>query len=277
MTTGRRQSSSSGQDELLSRLYQQLTDQQAARLGGRYDLAAGLDRYQAWLRGHAAHDQAGEDVIQAGTVMAMQASAAGIGAVSAVAGPGEAPAASGSARTAADARSQIPAITARWDADRAVTALYSMHYRSLVGLAAMLVGDVATAEELVQDSFVALHAGWRRLADGDRALSYLRQSVVNRCRSVLRHRLITDKHAPAIASGTPGAPQEQITLPGHSALVLALRTLPPRQREALVLRYYANLSEAQIATTMGISTGAVKSHIARAMSSLQAELRLATE
>jgi RNA polymerase sigma-70 factor (sigma-E family) len=194
-----------------------------------------------------------------------------------LAGPGEASAASGSAWTAADARSQIPAITARWDADRAVTALYSMHYRSLVGLAAMLVGDVATAEKLVQDSFVALHAGWRRLADGDRASSYLRQSVVNRCRSVLRHPLITDKHVPAIASGTPGAAQEQITLPGHSALVSALRTLPPRQREALVLRYYANLSEAQIATMMGISTGAVKSHIARAMSSLQAQLRLATE
>jgi RNA polymerase sigma-70 factor (sigma-E family) len=277
MTTGRRRSGSSGEDELLSRLYQQLSDQQAARLGGGYDLAAGLDRYQAWLYGHAAQDQVGDEVIQAGTVMARQASAAGIGGVSSVPGPVEAPTASGSAWTAADARGQIPVITARWDADRAVTALYGMHYRSLVGLAAMLVGDVATAEELVQDSFVALHAGWRRLADGDRALSYLRQAVVNRCRSVLRHRLMTDKHAPAVASGTLGAPQEQVTLSGHSALVSALWTLPPRQREALVLRYYANLSEAQIATTMGISTGTVKSHIARAMSSLQAELRLATE
>jgi hypothetical protein len=85
MTTGRRRGGSSGEDELLSRLYQQLTDQQAARLGGGYDLAAGLDRYQAWLRGQVAQDQVGEEVIQAATVMAMQASAAGIGAVSALA------------------------------------------------------------------------------------------------------------------------------------------------------------------------------------------------
>lgn len=94
---------------------------------------------------------------------------------------------------------------------------------------------------------------------------------------MLRHRLIADKLAPAIALGIPGAAQEQITLPGRSALVSALRILPPRQREVLVLRYYANLSDAQIATTMGISTGAVKSHIARAVSSLQAELRRASE
>ena len=141
----------------------------------------------------------------------------------------------------------------------------------------MLVGDVPAAEELVQDSFIALYSGWRRLADSDRALSYLRRSVVNRCRSVLRHRLIADKLAPAIAPGIRGAAQEQITLPGHSALVSALRRLPSRQREVLVLRYYASLSDVQIATTMGISTGAVKSHVARGMSSLQAEVRRASE
>ena len=280
MTTRRRRSGSSGEDELLSRLCQQLTDQQAARFGSGYDLAAGLDRYRAWLRDHAAEGQAGKEAVQEGTVMAMQASAAsaaGVGAVGAAPRPGQAPAANGAARTSADGRSESPAIKAEWDAERAVTALYGTHYRPLVRLAAMLVGDVPTAEELVQDSFIALHAGWRRLADSDRALSYLRQSVVNRCRSVLRHRLIADKLAPAIAPGIPGAAREQITLPGHSALVSALRILPPRQREVLVLRYYANLSDAQIATTMGISTGAVNSHIARAMSSLQAELRRASE
>ena len=82
----------------------------------------------------------------------------------------------------------------RDDADRAVTALYSSHYRSLVRLAALLVRDVATAEEVVQDSFVAMHGGWRRLRDSDKALSYLRQSVVNRSRSVLRHRVVVDRN-----------------------------------------------------------------------------------
>src|SRR5690606_16201985 len=82
----------------------------------------------------------------------------------------------------------LRAVSVGWDADTAVTALYSAHYRSLVRLAVLLVRDVATAEEVVQDAFVAIHGAWRRLRDPDKALAYLRQSVVNRSRSVLRHR-----------------------------------------------------------------------------------------
>lgn len=67
-----------------------------------------------------------------------------------------------------------------WDADEALTALYSAHYRSLVRLSALLVRDVATAEEVVQDSFVAMHRAWRRLRDSDKALAYLRQSEIGR-------------------------------------------------------------------------------------------------
>jgi RNA polymerase sigma-70 factor (sigma-E family) len=158
----------------------------------------------------------------------------------------------------------LGSVPADWDADRAVTALYSTHYRSLVRLAALLVRDVATAEEVVQDSFVAMHGGWRRLRDSDKALSYLRQSVVNRSRSVLRHRVVVDRNAPK--------PAPAIALLERSAVVSALRTLPPRQREALVLRYYGDMSEAQIADIMGISRGAVKSHTARAMSALRSVL-----
>jgi RNA polymerase sigma-70 factor (sigma-E family) len=170
------------------------------------------------------------------------------------------------------ADSALGSVQADWDADRAVTALYSTHYRSLVRLAALLVRDVATAEEVVQDSFVAMHGGWRRLRDSDKALSYLRQSVVNRSRSVLRHRVVVDRNAPKPPPDMPSAEQGAITLLERSAVVSALRTLPLRQREALVLRYYGDLSEAQIASTMGISRGAVKSHTARAMSSLRSVL-----
>jgi len=118
-----------------------------------------------------------------------------------------------------------------WSADRAVTELYSLHYRPLVRLAALLVRDTPTAEEVVQDAFVAMHGGWQRLRDAENALAYLRQAVVN-----------------------------------------ALRKLPERQREALVLRYYADFSEAEIAAAMKISRGAVKSHTARGMAALRAEL-----
>jgi RNA polymerase sigma-70 factor (sigma-E family) len=170
--------------------------------------------------------------------------------------------------------STLGSIPAEWDADRAVTALYGTHYRALVRLAALLVRDVATAEEVVQDSFIAMHASWRRLRDTDKALSYLRQAVVNKSRSVLRHRIVVDRNAPKVAPDVPSAEQGAISLLERSAVVEALRKLPVRQREALVLRYYADLSEAEIASVMGISRGAVKSHTARGMSAMRAVLEV---
>src|ERR1700735_714289 len=166
----------------------------------------------------------------------------------------------------------LGSVPADWDADRAVTALYSTHYRSLVRLAALLVRDVATAEEVVQDSFVAMHGGWRRLRDNEKALSYLRQSVVNRSRSVLRHRGVGDRNAPKPPPDMPSAEQGAITLLERSAVVTALRTLPTRQREALVLRFYGDLSEEQVAAAMQISQGAVKSHKARGKAALRSLL-----
>jgi RNA polymerase sigma-70 factor (sigma-E family) len=170
------------------------------------------------------------------------------------------------------ARAELGSAQVDVEADRAVTALYAEHYRTLVGLAAFLVRDTATAEEVVQESFVAMHCGWRRLKDQDKALAYLRRSVVNRSRSVLRHRVVVDKNAPDPPPDMPSAEQGAITQLERSAVVDALRTLPLRQREALVLRFYADLPAGQIASIMGISTGAVKSHTARAMSAMRAVL-----
>jgi len=168
----------------------------------------------------------------------------------------------------------LGSVPAQWDEARAVTSLYGEHYGTLVRLAALLVRDVATAEEVVQDSFVAMHTSWRKLRDTEKALSYLRQSVVNRSRSVLRHRVVVDRNAPMPPPLVPSAEQGAITELERSAVVSALRRLPPRQREALVLRYYGDLSEAQIASAMGISRGAVKSHTARGMSALRTVLRV---
>jgi RNA polymerase sigma-70 factor (sigma-E family) len=163
----------------------------------------------------------------------------------------------------------LDSVSTEWDATRAVTTIYSTHYRSLVRLAVLLVRDVATAEEVVQDSFIAMHSAWRRLRDSDKALSYLRQSVVNRSRSVLRHRVVVDRNAPKAAPDMPSAEQGALSLLERAQVIAALRKLPLRQREALVLKYYADLSEAQIAASMGISRGAVKSHTARGMASLR--------
>ena len=172
------------------------------------------------------------------------------------------------------ASTTLDPVATEWDATQAVTAIYTTHYRSLVRLAVLLVRDIATAEEVVQDSFIAMHDAWRRLRDSDKALSYLRQSVVNRSRSVLRHRVVVDRNAPKPAPDMPSAEQGALSLLERSAVIAALRKLPPRQREALVLKFYADLSEAQIASTMGISQGAVKSHTARGMASLRTVLEM---
>jgi len=170
------------------------------------------------------------------------------------------------------ARAPVAAAPAVWDAERAVTELYGAHYRSLVRLAALLTRDPSIAEEVVQDAFVAMHTGWHRLRDYDKALSYLRQAVVNRCRSAIRHRVVVDRNAPKPAPDMPSAEHGAIMQLERSAVIAALRDLPERQREALVLRYYADLSEAEIAAAMRISRGAVKSHTARAIATLRSVL-----
>ena len=157
-------------------------------------------------------------------------------------------------------------------ADEAVTQLYLRHYRPLVRLAGLLVRDEATAEEVVQDCFIALHGRWHRLHEEGKAPAYLKQAVVNRSRSVLRHRSVADRNPPEPAPDMPSAEYGAIALLERSAVISALRSLPDRQRHALVLRYYADLTETQIAEAMGISRGAVKSHTSRGMSSLRAVL-----
>ena len=161
------------------------------------------------------------------------------------------------------------------DADHAVTALYLTHYRPLVRIAALLVQDLATAEEIVQDSFVAVHAAWRRLPDAHHALPYLRRSVVDRSRSALRQHVVVDKLAPRLAPDLPGGHHEASIEVERSAFISALWTLPARQREVVVLRYFADLPETQVASATRISEAAVRAHADRAMSSLRAELRRA--
>ena len=175
-----------------------------------------------------------------------------------------------------DGNPGAPAELSAWNASELVTEIYSGHYSQLVRLALLLVHDLQTAEEVVQDAFEAMHLAWRRLRDSEKALSYLRQTVVNRSRSVLRHRKVVDMHPPKPAPDEPSAEHAALALIERSAVTSALRLLPERQREAVVLRYYADLSEADIAQAMGISRGAVKSHTARAMAALKSILEQET-
>ena len=173
---------------------------------------------------------------------------------------------------------ELASLRAGLDADGALTALHAAHYRSLVRLAELLVGDLAAAEEVVQDSFVAMHGGWQRLRDAEKALAYLRQAVVNlsylrksminRSRRVQRHAAVDRNARQPPPDGLRAEQGADVPLE-RSAVVAALHSLPPRQREAVVLRYYGNCSEAQVASAMGISTSAVKRHTALARSALR--------
>jgi RNA polymerase sigma-70 factor (sigma-E family) len=144
--------------------------------------------------------------------------------------------------------------------------LFSQHYVALVRLTAVLLQDLTAAQDVVQDAFVAMHG--RRLQDQDKALAYLRRAVVNGSRSALRHRPMRDRNPAQSLPGMPSAGCGAIARLATSAVAAALGALPRRQREAVLLRYYADLSETETAAAMGISEGAVKSHALRGLAAL---------
>jgi RNA polymerase sigma-70 factor (sigma-E family) len=153
------------------------------------------------------------------------------------------------------------------EARTAVTALYQAHALGLIRLAVIMLGDRPSAEDVVQDAFTGLYRRWRTLADTDKALSYVRASVLNGARSALRRRA----RQPAGASDPPAESAEAAVLVSeeHRQVIAAIRGLPDRQREALILRYYLDLNEEEIARAMGISRGTVKSTTSRALAALE--------
>lgn len=157
--------------------------------------------------------------------------------------------------------------------DGDLTTLFLAHHLDLVRLAAMLTGDRGTAEDVVQDTFERVHAAWSRLAgSGGVSVPYLRTAVINGCRGVHRRRKVARRYgsggeAPGDADQA-SAEQEVIRAERHREVAAALAGLPRRRREVLVLRYYLELSEAEIAATLNISPGTVKSSAARGLAAL---------
>lgn len=156
--------------------------------------------------------------------------------------------------------------------DDALTEIYLAQYDRLIRIANALLDDTGTSEEVVQDAYVRVLHGWAQIRDPQAAAAYLRTTVLNLARSRMRRRLVEAKHAPEPPPDVPPAEDSVIALLERERVLLALRTLPRRQRECLVLRYYRNLSEPQIAAALGISAGAVKSHTSRGISALRRRL-----
>jgi RNA polymerase sigma-70 factor (sigma-E family) len=147
--------------------------------------------------------------------------------------------------------------------------LYEREYRNLVRLASILVDDRATCEEIVQDAFVRTLASWRSVRDPGKAPAFLRSAVLNGARSQLRRRAVARRHPEAPPAPMPSMESSSLD---HQVVVLALRRLPDRQRDCVVLRYYLDLSEREIAATLGISGGSVKTHLHRGLATLAADL-----
>ncbi|MFG2005952.1 SigE family RNA polymerase sigma factor [Spirillospora sp. NPDC048911] len=153
-----------------------------------------------------------------------------------------------------------------------LTGLFRDHQLELVRMALLIVGDRPSAEDVVQDVFTAMHGRLDRLREHHAMLPYARTAVINRCRTVLRRRKLAGRlhqhHEPPVWSA------EAAAMLGEDCREVfeALRGLPRRRREVLVLRYYLNLSDAEIAEVMGVSAGTVKSTMSRALTALAKKL-----
>ena len=172
--------------------------------------------------------------------------------------------------------SEASALATARDRATAVTELYREHALGLTRLGYVMLGSRAAAEDVVQEAFCGLYRHWHTLTEPDKALSYLRSSVLNGCRSQLRAtvRRRPPTH-PQAAYQPPALSAEATALTSEErrAVVDALRRLPGRQREALVLRFYLDESDAEIARDMGISPGTVRSTMYRALAALGVRLK----
>ena len=158
------------------------------------------------------------------------------------------------------------------DARQRVTALFEAHALGLVKLAKVMLGDQSIAEDVVQDAFVGMYRKWSSLQDKDKALGYLRMIVLNGCRTAHRNRTRRDRALLLVpgagAGGVVSAEESALVGEANREALAALRALPARQREAVVLRHYLGLTEEEAAHVMKIARGTVKSATSRGLSTL---------
>jgi RNA polymerase sigma-70 factor (sigma-E family) len=162
------------------------------------------------------------------------------------------------------------------DEERSVSVadLFGAHHRRLVGLAALLVDDRPLAEDVVQDAFAGLHRHWHRLRDPQAAAGYLNRAVVNGSRDALRRKRRARRAALQLVPRSEEVESAEQGLVAHQEadrMWASVTALPLRQRQVLVLRYYLDQSEVQIAETLGISRGSVKKHASRGLAALAHE------
>lgn len=158
------------------------------------------------------------------------------------------------------------------DGAAVLEAVFRREYPRLVALARLLVDHQAEAEEIVQEAFARALAGWDRLEQRDDPLPYVRRSVVNLARDGLRRRRTVRRSPSPVVGLAPSADVAAVLDENQRELATALRSLPSRQRECVVLRYLLDLSTAETAAALDITTGSVKTHLSRGLAALEAAL-----
>ncbi|WP_435652419.1 SigE family RNA polymerase sigma factor [Kitasatospora purpeofusca] len=146
---------------------------------------------------------------------------------------------------------------------------YEAHYRSLLRLAALLLDDLSSCEDVVQEAFIRVHAARSRIREPERILAYLRQTVVNLSRATLRRRNLGPRLLPEPLSETETVEDGSRDALDRDTLMHALRELPRRQREVMVLCYYVDMTETEAAASLGISAVSVRAHRARGLAALR--------
>jgi RNA polymerase sigma-70 factor (sigma-E family) len=151
--------------------------------------------------------------------------------------------------------------------------LYQQQWWPMLRLATGLVDQVAVAEDVVQDAFAALYRKWGSIQDPQAAVGYLRTSVVNGSRNVLRHRIVARKYLRAVGEeSVEGADHSTVLTAEHQLVRAAFARLPDRQREVLTLRYLAELTDFEIAEATGLTLGGVRSASSRGLAALRSKL-----
>lgn len=158
------------------------------------------------------------------------------------------------------------------DAAAGIAALFAAHHTRMLRVATVLLADPASAEDVVQDAYVSLHAAWGRLRDREAAVGYLHRTVVNGARSRLRRRAVALRHRPPPQPDAESAEDAALAAFAAAPLVWAMRALPRREREVVLMRHYLDLSERQTADALGLRPGSVKAYGSRGLAALRAAL-----
>jgi RNA polymerase sigma-70 factor (sigma-E family) len=156
--------------------------------------------------------------------------------------------------------------------DDAIWHLYERRYADMVRFAAFLTGDVHAAQDIAQEAFVRLLDGWDRIADPERADAYLKATIVNLVRGEHRRRETAARRGPSHLSLVASAEEDAIGRAGRQHVLDAVAALPIRQRACVVMRHWMRMSETEIAGTLGLSVGSVRTHVKRGTATLQRTL-----